>query len=56
VRLNDPQLVREEYASEAGLEARRSVCADAEGPDAREVAFRVVAALEPADVLEGGCA
>jgi SAM-dependent methyltransferase len=55
VRLNDPQLVREEYASEAGLEARRSVYADAEGPDAREEAFRVIAALEPADVLEVGC-
>jgi SAM-dependent methyltransferase len=55
VRLNDPQLVREEYASEAGLEARRSVYADADGPDAREEALRVVATLEPADVLEVGC-
>jgi SAM-dependent methyltransferase len=55
VRLNDPQLVREEYASEAGLEVRRSVYADAEGPDASEEAFRVIAALEPADVLEVGC-
>jgi hypothetical protein len=25
VRLNDPQLVRDEYASEAGLEARYSI-------------------------------
>jgi hypothetical protein len=27
VKLNDPQLVRDEYASEAGLEARRSIYA-----------------------------
>ncbi|MFL5931324.1 MAG: class I SAM-dependent methyltransferase [Gaiellaceae bacterium] len=53
--LNDPQLVREEYASEAGLEARRSIYAHAVGPDAREVTFRVVAALEPVDLLEVGC-
>ena len=53
--LNDPQLVREEYASEAGLEARRSIYAHADGPDAREETFRVVAALEPVDLLEVGC-
>jgi SAM-dependent methyltransferase len=55
VKLNDPQLVRDEYASEAGLEARRSIYAQAEGPDAREETFRIVAALEPVDVLEVGC-
>ena len=55
MRLNDPKLVREEYASEAGLEARRSVYADAEGPDAREELFRVIAGLEPVTVLEVGC-
>jgi SAM-dependent methyltransferase len=55
VRLNDPQLVREEYASEAGLEARRSIYAHAEGPDPREALFRAIAELEPDTVLEVGC-
>jgi SAM-dependent methyltransferase len=55
VRLNDPQLVRDEYASEAGLEARRSVYAGREGPDARDEAFRAIAELAPAAVLEVGC-
>jgi SAM-dependent methyltransferase len=55
VKLNDAQLVREEYASEAGLEARRSIYARAAGPDAREETFRIIAALEPVDVLEVGC-
>jgi hypothetical protein len=41
VRLNDPQLVRDEYASEAGLEARRSIYTDRDGPDARDEAFIV---------------
>jgi SAM-dependent methyltransferase len=55
VRLNDPQLVREEYASEAGLEARRSIYVAREGPDARDEAFLTIAALEPTTVLEVGC-
>jgi SAM-dependent methyltransferase len=55
VRLNDPQLVRDEYASEAGLEARRSVYSDRDGPDARDEAFRAIAQLAPTAVLEVGC-
>lgn len=55
MRLNDPQLVRDEYASEAGLQARRSIYADVEGPDPRDEAFRIVAARDPVDVLEVGC-
>jgi SAM-dependent methyltransferase len=55
VRLNDPQLVRDEYASESGLEARRSIYTCRDGPDARDEAFRLIAALEPDDVLEVGC-
>jgi len=55
VKLNDPHLVREEYASEAGLEARRSIYADSDGPDPRDEALRVVAELEPVSVLEVGC-
>lgn len=55
MRLNDPQLVREEYASEAGLEARRSIYVDREGPDARDETFRVLRKLGPASLLEVGC-
>ena len=55
MRLNDPQLVRDEYASEAGLEARRSIYLDGEGPDARDEVFRTIAELEPRTVLEVGC-
>lgn len=55
MRLNEPELVREEYASEAGLEARRSIYTDADGPDPRDEAMRILAALEPVDLLEVGC-
>ena len=53
--LNDPQLVRDEYASEAGLEARRSIYADRDGPDARDEAFGAIAELASTAVLEVGC-
>lgn len=52
--LDDPALVRREYASEAGLEARRSIYENAEGEDAREVAFRAIAGGRPERVLEVG--
>ncbi len=52
--LDDPALVRQEYASEAGLEARRSIYENAEGDDAREVAFRAIAHGRPERVLEVG--
>jgi ubiquinone/menaquinone biosynthesis C-methylase UbiE len=48
-------LVREQYASEAGLEARRSIYGEITGPDPREVAFAAVAELRPSSVLEVGC-
>jgi SAM-dependent methyltransferase len=54
VRLNDPELVREQYASEAGLEARRSIYANAEGPDPREIAFAAIAEARAQRVLEVG--
>ena len=53
--LDDPAFVREQYADESGLEARRSIYAGAEGPDAREVAFAAVAERSPARDLEVGC-
>jgi SAM-dependent methyltransferase len=55
VTLNDPALVRAEYASERGLAGRIAGYRFAEGPDAREVTFRAVAEVEPQRVLEVGC-
>jgi SAM-dependent methyltransferase len=55
VRLDDPAVVRAQYATEEGLEARRSIYEHVEGPDAREVAFGAVAEVRPRRVLEVGC-
>jgi SAM-dependent methyltransferase len=55
VSLNDAALVREEYASEAGLAARKAVYTETTGPDARDVAFAAVAEVDPRSVLEVGC-
>jgi len=52
--LNDPALVREQYADEEDLRARKAIYATAEGPDARELAFAAVAEVAPATVLEVG--
>lgn len=52
--LDDPAVVRAQYASEDGLVARRSIYEDAEGDDAREVAFDAIAACHPRRVLEIG--
>jgi len=54
VSLNDPELVRAEYASEAGLESRRSLYDNRVGPDPREVMWNEVVDLEPRRVLEVG--
>lgn len=54
-RLDDPQLVREQYATESGLEDRRAAYRHAEGDDPRELAFAAVAEVDPAAVLEVGC-
>jgi ubiquinone/menaquinone biosynthesis C-methylase UbiE len=54
-RLDDPAYVREQYATERGLEARRSIYRVAEGTDPRELAFAAVAENAPRDVLEVGC-
>ena len=53
--LNDPRHVREEYASECGLQGRRAAYEHATGPDPKEVAFAAVAEVAPTDVLEVGC-
>lgn len=55
MRGNDPEHVREEYATEAGLLARRAAYQWADGPDAPELLFQTIVALEPRSVLEVGC-
>jgi SAM-dependent methyltransferase len=54
VKPQDPALVASQYATEAPLEARRSIYTDVEGPDAREVAFNAIAEAAPKRVLEVG--
>jgi SAM-dependent methyltransferase len=54
VRPQDADLVASQYATEDALEARRSIYADVEGPDAREVAFAAIAEGAPRRVLEVG--
>ena len=55
VRLDDPEVVRREYATEDGLRARVSVYEGVHGPDARDTAFAAVAEVGPGRVLEVGC-
>jgi SAM-dependent methyltransferase len=55
VTIHDPEVVRREYASEAGLRARSSVYQGLAGPDARDVAFGAVREAVPRRVLEVGC-
>jgi SAM-dependent methyltransferase len=52
--LNDPELVRREYADESGLSARIAAQESATGPDPRQVAFEAVAETRPRRVLEVG--
>ena len=54
MKVNDPGAVARQYASEANLEARRSIYGTQEGPDPREMTFEAVAEVEPQRVLEVG--
>lgn len=54
MRINDPEHVVRQYATEDNLEARRSLYTNAEGPDPREIAFGAVPEIEPRRVLEVG--
>lgn len=54
MRIDDPAHVARQYATEVNLEARRSLYANAEGPDPRETAFHAVAEVAPCRVLEVG--
>jgi ubiquinone/menaquinone biosynthesis C-methylase UbiE len=54
--LNDPRLVRDEYADERGLATRMATqVATATGPDPYDVVFGAVADCNPQLVLEVGC-
>jgi SAM-dependent methyltransferase len=53
-RIDDPQLVREQYANEQNLQARIALWQEMEGHDAREVLWEAIAACEPRRVLEVG--
>ena len=52
--LDDPDLVRAQYADEHGLSARRSVFATFEGVSPVELAVAAVAEARPRRVLEVG--
>jgi SAM-dependent methyltransferase len=55
VRLNDPEVVRREYADESAFLTRRAIWDHADGPDPRELAYAAVAEVAPRNVLEVGC-
>lgn len=54
MKINDPAAVARQYASEQNLEARRSLYANTDGPDPRQIAYDAVAQVEPHSVLEVG--
>jgi len=53
-RLDDEQYVREQYATEANLAARKAAYATMDGPDPRDVLFAAIAEAAPRRVLEVG--
>ena len=56
MKLNDPELVRSEYETEAGLAVRRdTISRFLEGPNAVDAALAAVAEVVPDRVLEVGC-
>jgi SAM-dependent methyltransferase len=54
-RLDDPELVRREYATDARLTARASSYRFADGPDPTEIVFEAIAEAAPRRFLEVGC-
>jgi ubiquinone/menaquinone biosynthesis C-methylase UbiE len=52
--IDDATFVREQYADEANLAARKSAYANMEGPDPRAVLWELVVAAQPKRVLEVG--
>ncbi len=55
MRLDDPDVVRRQYTTEAGLLARRAIYDSIDGPQGPEVVFQAIAELRPERLLEVGC-
>jgi SAM-dependent methyltransferase len=56
MKLNDPELVRSQYETEAGLAVRRDTTSRfLDGPNAVDIALAAVAETAPDRVLEVGC-
>jgi SAM-dependent methyltransferase len=55
LRLDDPEIVRAEYADEKGLAARASLYSGSEAGDARGGVFAAIAECGPRRLLEVGC-
>jgi SAM-dependent methyltransferase len=55
LKLDDPEVVKNEYASEARFERRRAAFANASGPSALDTLFEAVAEAKPRRYLEVGC-
>lgn len=53
-RIDDPQLVREQYANEKNLYARMALWREIEGPDTKQMLVDAIARCSPARVLEVG--
>jgi SAM-dependent methyltransferase len=53
-QLNDPGLVREQYAREDNLRARQALWRELEGPDPKEMLWETLVGVEPLRVLEVG--
>jgi SAM-dependent methyltransferase len=51
---NEPQVVREQYATETNLQARQALWVGAEGTDPKEVLWRTIEEWQPRRVLEVG--
>jgi SAM-dependent methyltransferase len=53
-QLNDPELVREQYAKEDNLRARQALWRELSGPDPKEILWETLVAVKPRRVLEVG--
>jgi len=55
LKLNDPEVVKNEYANESRFERRRAAFAHSTGPSALDTLFDAVAEVAPGRYLEVGC-
>ena len=54
MHMNDPEIVRAEYADESRFAVRAAAWSSSTGPNPRELAFSAVAEIAPRRVLEVG--